>query len=72
MNAFETIILIVAVAAVALALGARFGPARSLQDIGRSGSFWFDHQDDVPLDQRPSEDDRDAPIPRRPLRGRPE
>ncbi|MDQ6745214.1 MAG: hypothetical protein M3Z27_04245 [Actinomycetota bacterium] len=72
MNAFETIILIVTVAAVVLALSAVFGPGRSLQDIGRSGSLWFDHQDDLPLDQRPSEDERDAPIPRRPLRGRPE
>ena len=41
-----------------------------LSRLGRDGSMWFDHLADVPLDERPSEDALDAPIPRRPLVGR--
>lgn len=37
---------------------------------GRVGGLWFDHAADRPIDQRPSEDTVDLPIPRRPLRGR--
>ena len=39
--------------------------------LGRSGLFWLDHRDDLPIAGQPDEDERDAPIPRRPLRGRP-
>jgi hypothetical protein len=34
--------------------------------------MWFDRREDIGVENRPSEDDRDAPIPKRPLRGRPE
>ena len=37
---------------------------------GRDGAMWFDHLADLPLEERPSEDALDAPIPRRPLHGR--
>ena len=38
--------------------------------LGRDGVVWFDHLADLPIDQRPLEDELDAPIPRRPLVGR--
>jgi hypothetical protein len=43
-----------------------------LEQLGRHGQTWFDHPSDLDPSQLPSEDDRDAPIPKRPLRGRPE
>ena len=45
---------------------------RGLEHIGRQGHTWFDRADDRPIAERPNEDDRDAPLPRRRLRGRPE
>jgi len=41
-----------------------------LKRLGRDGEMWFDHLADLPLEERPSEDALDAPIPRRPLYGR--
>jgi hypothetical protein len=69
-NVYE--IVTIGVTAGALLFGVidylRTGSA--LVGLGRGGALWFDHLADQPFDQRPSEDDRDAPIPRRPLRGR--
>jgi hypothetical protein len=45
----------------------RGGP---LAQLGRMGGLWFDHADDHAIADRPSEDQIDAPIPRRRLRGR--
>ena len=69
-NAFEmvTILVVVGTVVVGLADYLRFGGA--LKRLGRNGTIWFDHLADLPIDARPSEDEQDAPIPRRPLRGR--
>jgi hypothetical protein len=72
MSAFEVVTFVVAVAAILLAVFSYLRLNRALSDLGRRGSNWFDHEEDLPIEDRPSEDDRDAPIPKRPLRGRPE
>jgi hypothetical protein len=72
MNAFEVVTFVVAVAAIALALFSYLRLSRVLNEFGRRGSNWFDRVEDLPIEDRPSEDDIDAPIPKRPLRGRPE
>ncbi|MEA2159459.1 MAG: hypothetical protein QOD66_1839 [Solirubrobacteraceae bacterium] len=72
MNAFEVVTFVVAVAAVILAAYSYFRLNRALSQLGRRGSNWFDRAEDLPIEDRPSEDDMDAPIPKRPLRGRPE
>ncbi len=58
--------------AVAVALVNTLRHGGPLDQLGRQGATWFSHERDLPLDQRPSEDERDAPLPRRSLRGRPE
>ena len=70
MSAFEVVTVVVCVAALAIAATSYF--RGGLNDLGRYGRTWFDHREDIPEADRPSEDERDAPIPRRPLRGRPE
>jgi hypothetical protein len=69
MNTFEAITLIVTFVGIALALGP-FRPSASLALLGRD-RLSFAHSDDLPLSEQPSEDERDAPLPRRELRGRP-
>jgi hypothetical protein len=49
-----------------------FRTSRVLDRLGRQGQTWFDHPEDISYAERPSEDARDEPIPKRPLRGRPE
>lgn len=71
MNAYATITILVTVGAAAIGLVDYLrsgGPFRQLSQ--RGGAFWFEHPDDLPIEERPSEDAIDAPIPRRPLRGR--
>ncbi len=72
MTAFETVLVVVAVVGIGVALTPWFRPSRLMHRIGRRGGTWFDHADDLPAEQRPAEDERDAPIPVRPLRGRPQ
>jgi hypothetical protein len=72
MNAFEIVTLVVAVVAIALAVTSYFRLNRVIEQLGRGGQTWFDHAEDHPVEERPSEDDRDEPIPKRPLRGRPD
>ncbi len=72
MTTFEIVLIAVAVVGIAVALTPWFRPARLMGRIGRRGGTWFDHADDLPVQERPGEDERDAPIPRRPLRGRPQ
>jgi hypothetical protein len=72
MNAFEVVTFVVAVAAILLAVFSYLRLNRALSELGRRGGTWFDHQEDLPIEERPSDDDVDAPIPKRPLRGRPE
>jgi hypothetical protein len=71
MNAFEIVTLAVAVIAIVLALTSHFRLGRVLQQLGRGGP-WFSRAEDLDISERPNEDERDDPIPRRPLRGRPE
>jgi hypothetical protein len=72
MNAFEIVVIVVCVIALLVAAAAFFGKGGALRQLGRRGGTWFDHREDIAEDDRPREDDRDAPIPKRPLRGRPE
>ena len=72
MNAFEIVTLAVSAIAIALSATSYFRISRVLDRLGRSGQAWFDHADDASVADRPSEDSRDAPIPKRPLRGRPD
>lgn len=72
MSAFEVVIFLVAVAALIIALISYFRLRSVLSEFGRRGGMWFDHADDMPVQEKPLEDEVDAPIPRRPLRGRPD
>jgi hypothetical protein len=72
MSAFEVVTLAVSVIAIALAATSYFRTGRVLQQLGRQGGTWFDHAEDMPVEERPSDDERDDPIPKRPLRGRPD
>jgi hypothetical protein len=67
MSAFEIVIIAVGVIAVVVAFIALLSP----WNLGRRGQTWFERTEERELEDRPSEDDRDDPIPRRPLRGRP-
>jgi hypothetical protein len=69
---FEIVVIVVGVLGIGIALTPWFRPSRLMQRIGRRGGTWFDHPDDLPVEQRPADDERDAPIPARPLRGRPQ
>ncbi len=71
MNAFEIVTIVVAVVAIVIALTTYFRVGRALEQLGRRGGTWFDHSEDADVAERPSEDDRDAPIPKRPIRGWP-
>jgi hypothetical protein len=66
-NALETVTILVVVGAVLLGLIDYLRSGGALDQLGRDGTVWFDHIADLPIEQRPSEDERDAPIPRRPL-----
>jgi hypothetical protein len=70
MNAFEVVTLVVAVVAIVLSVTVWLRLGRVVEQLGRHGQTWFDHESDIDPADRPSEDDRDAPIPKRPLRGR--
>jgi hypothetical protein len=72
MIAFEAVTIGVAASAAVVTLGIYLRTPNALDRLGRSGSSWFDHPDELGLEHRPSEDDRDPPIPVRRLRGRPE
>lgn len=69
MTALEVVSVVVSVVAILVALTSYFRLHRVLAELGRSG---FDHQEDQPVSERPNEDELDEPIPRRPLRGRPD
>ena len=61
MSAFLVVIIIVAAVAAVVALlrasGALGGTARV-----RRGETWIDHPDDIPVEDRPSEDAVDDPV----------
>ncbi len=72
MSFFELVTMSICFTAVAVALIATLRHGGPLDQLGRQGAMWFSHDGDLPLDQRVSEDERDAPLPHRALRGRPE
>jgi hypothetical protein len=69
MNAFEVVLIIVAVGALVLGATSYFRMRKALDRLGQSPEA-FAHPEDRPLSEQPSEDARDAPLPKRPLRGR--
>jgi len=71
MSAFEVVTVIVSAVAIALAASSWFRVKRVLDQMGRRG-LSFEHPSDRDISERPDEDERDAPIPKRPLRGRAE
>jgi hypothetical protein len=72
MHGFETVTIITTIGAAAAGVVGYLRSGGPLTQLGRYGTLWFEHLADRPLDQAPSEDDADPPIPRRPLRGRPD
>jgi hypothetical protein len=70
MTAFEIVTYVVTGTAILLALTSYFRPSVVLSRLGREGQVWFDHAEDISVTSRPSEDDVDEPLPRRPLRTR--
>jgi hypothetical protein len=71
MTAFEVVAIVVSVLAIALAATTYFRLGRVIQELGRSRLSTERARDADPA-QTPNEDERDAPIPKRPIRGRPE
>jgi hypothetical protein len=71
MSAFWIVVIVVAIIGIGLALTPQFSLSRLTSRIGRQGRTWIDHAEDIDPEARPSEDERDEPIPVRPLRSRP-
>jgi hypothetical protein len=67
MSAFEVVLIVVAVVGIALA-GTRF--FRTRNTVSRLGRSSFEHPEDRPVSERPNEDTRDQPLPKRSLRAR--
>jgi hypothetical protein len=73
MNAFLIVVIVVAVVGIGLALTWRFRPTRAMEQIGRRGGAWSAPEDEDPEARaRPFADEREEPVPFRPLRGRPD
>ena len=70
MYALEAVTIIVTVGAVLVALTPPFRFGRAFGEFGRQGGMWFERGEDRPVEERPSEDAIDPPLPRRPLRAR--
>ena len=70
MSGFEVVTFAVALIAAALSLTRYFWPSRVLEDLSRFGSTWFENPGERELADRPDEDAKDAPLPRRRLRAR--
>lgn len=69
-STFEIVMFVVAALAVVACFTPLFSIRRALASLGRQGLFWFEHEEDRDVAERPTEDGRDAPLPRRPLRAR--
>ncbi len=67
MSAFEVVVIVVGVIGILLA-GTRYFRTRNA--VGRLGRSAFAHPEDRPVSERASEDARDEPLPKRPLRAR--
>ncbi|MHB8658934.1 MAG: hypothetical protein ACYC91_13445 [Solirubrobacteraceae bacterium] len=70
-NAYEWTTVVVGVVAVAVCLAPIMRPGRALSDLGRQGVTWFEQPGERSIDELPSEDAVDDPLPHRELRGRP-
>lgn len=70
MNTYAALTILVTAGTAVVGLIDYMRSGGALTQLGRQGSLWFSHAEDLPVEQQPSEDQLDAPIPRRPLRGR--
>jgi hypothetical protein len=70
MSLFEVVLIVVFIVCVPLAAVIHFPVRKLIEQAGRRGGLWFEHPEDVPVQDVPSEDERDPPIPRRQLPGR--
>jgi hypothetical protein len=70
MTTLEIVVFVVTALALAACLTPSFSVRRAVSGLGRQGTFWFEHEGDRELADRASDDERDAPLPRRPLRAR--
>jgi hypothetical protein len=70
MNAFEIVTIGVTLLALALSLTRYFRLGRVVADLGRQGDMWFEHTEDRDVAEQPNQDERETPLPRRPLRSR--
>jgi hypothetical protein len=69
MSAFEVVLIIVAVLGILAACTGYFRSRNVIRQLGESPRS-FAHPEDQPVSERPSEDTRDEPLPKRPVRGR--
>jgi hypothetical protein len=67
MSAFEIVVIVVGVVGIALAATRYFRTRNAVGGLGRSS---FERSEDRPVSERPNEDDRDEPLPKRPVRAR--
>ncbi len=70
MSAFLIVLIVVAVVGIGLTLTPQFSIPRLMSRLGRQGGTWMDHAEDIDPEARPTGDERDEPIPVRPLRTR--
>ncbi len=70
MNAFEIVTIGVTLIALALSMTRYFRINRVVAELGRQGDMWFEHTDDREVAERPGEDEKESPLPHRPLRSR--
>ena len=68
---FEIVSLVFVVGGIALCATRFFSVTGTLSELGHHDHSWFDHAQDAEVSERPSEDEPDAPLPLRPMRGRP-
>jgi hypothetical protein len=66
-STFEIVLIVVGVVGVLLAATRWFRTRTAVEGPGRSA---FARPEDRPVAERPSEDDRDEPLPKRPVRAR--
>ena len=69
MSAFEVVLIVVAVLGIAAACTRYFRSRNVISQLGDSPRS-FAHPEDRPVSEQPSEDTRDEPLPKRPVRGR--
>jgi hypothetical protein len=69
MSAFEVVLIVVAVLGIGAACTSYFRSRNVVRQLGESPRG-FAHPEDRPISERPSEDQRDEPLPKRPVRGR--